>query len=51
MTLKLTLKQISALKHLIFNEIDRVGGLDLIDSDYYDILMKMVSKNAKYGCE
>jgi hypothetical protein len=44
MNLELTPEQVSALKHLIFNEIDRVGGLDLIDSDYYDILMKIVSK-------
>ena len=46
MNLELTPEQISALKHLIFNEIDRVGGLDLIDSDYYDILMKIVKKGS-----
>jgi len=46
MNLELTKDQISALKHLIFNEIDRVGGLDLIDSDYYDILMKIVNKGS-----
>jgi hypothetical protein len=45
MNLELTPEEISALKYLIFREIDRVGGLDLIDSDYYDILMKIVSKD------
>jgi hypothetical protein len=44
MNLKLSLEEISALKDLIFKEIDKVGGLELIDSDYYNILMKIIKK-------
>lgn len=46
MTLELTIPEITALKDLIFNEVDKVGGLDQLNSNLYDILVKISTKKA-----
>jgi hypothetical protein len=41
MTLELTIPEITQLKDLIFNEVDKVGGLDQLNPKLYDILVKL----------
>jgi hypothetical protein len=46
MTLELTIPEITQLKDLIFNEVDKVGGLDQLNPKLYDILVKISTKKA-----
>lgn len=46
MNLQLTIPQITQLKELIFNEIDRVGGLDLLNDELFHILIAICSEKA-----
>ena len=41
MKLQLTIPEITQLKDLIFDEVDKVGGLDLLNPRLYDILVKL----------
>ena len=41
MNLELTIPEITQLKDLIFDEVDKVGGLDLLNPRLYDILVKL----------
>ena len=46
MTLELTIYEVTQLKSLIFDEVDKVGGLDQLDPLLYDILVKISTKKA-----
>lgn len=47
MNLELTNYQVSLIKDLIYNEIDRFGGIDNISKDVVEILYKIKEKQAK----
>ena len=46
MTLELTIFEVTQLKSLIFDEVDKVGGLDQLDPLLYDILVKISTEKA-----
>jgi hypothetical protein len=50
MNLKLTLYQIALIQEMIYNEIDRCGGIEYISEDLKAILAEIREKTiAKYG--
>jgi hypothetical protein len=47
MNIELTIPEITQLKELIFDEVDKVGGLDLLNPRLYDILVKLSTREPK----
>ena len=47
MNLDLTNYQVSLIKELIYNEIDRCGGIDNISKDVVEILKEIQEKASK----
>jgi hypothetical protein len=51
MNLNLTIYQVALIQELIYNEIDRCGGIEYISEDVEAILSEIREKKAKYGSE
>jgi hypothetical protein len=51
MNLSLTIYQVALIQELIYNEIDRCGGIEYISEDVEAILSKIRAEKAKFGSE
>ena len=51
MNLNLTIYQVALIQELIYNEIDRCGGIEYISEDLKTILSEIRAERAKFGSE
>ena len=49
MNLTLTIYQVNLIQEIIYNEIDRCGGIEYISEDAKAILTEIREKKAKYS--
>ena len=51
MNLNLTIYQVALIQELIYNEIDRCGGIEYISEDLEAVLSEIRAERAKFGSE